>query len=106
MSEKQESKCVCFARLAYAVAQASVPRYAYPKSPQRFIQSQIVVYPLLTQYLNLNYRNIEEWLLASAEVRKVLEVSEVPDHSTISRMAQTINVTVFGSDVGSSPQPT
>jgi hypothetical protein len=28
MSEKRESKYVRFARLAYAVAQASVPRYA------------------------------------------------------------------------------
>jgi IS5 family transposase len=44
-----------------------------------------VVCLLLTQYLNLSYRNTEEGLLASAEVREVLELSEVPDHSTISR---------------------
>jgi hypothetical protein len=39
----------------------------------------------LTQYLNLSYRNTEEGLLASAEVGEALELSEVPDHSTISR---------------------
>jgi hypothetical protein len=66
MNEKRESKYVRFARLAYAIAQASVPRYAHPKSPQRFTQPQLVVCLLLTQYLNLSYRNTEEWLLASA----------------------------------------
>ena len=92
MREKRESKYVRFARLAYAVAQARVARYAHPKSPQRFTQPQIVVCLLLTQYLNLSYRNTEEWLLASAEVRKVLELSEVPDHTTISRMLKRLTL--------------
>ena len=92
MSEKRESKYVRFARLAYAAAQASMPRYAHPKSPQRFTQPQIVVCLLLTQYLNLSYRNTEEWLLASAEVREVLELTQVPDHSTISRMLKRLTL--------------
>ncbi|MDX2163783.1 MAG: transposase, partial [bacterium] len=92
MSQKRESKYVRFARLAYAVAQASVPRYAHPKSPQRFTQPQLVVCVLLTQYLNLSYRNTEEWLLASAEVRDVLELTEVPDHTTISRMLKRLTL--------------
>jgi IS5 family transposase len=92
MSQKRESKYVRFARLAYAIAQASVPRYAHPKSPQRFTQPQIVVCVLLTQYLNLSYRNTEEWLLASAEVREVLELSDVPDHTTISRMLKRLTL--------------
>jgi hypothetical protein len=56
MSQKRESKYVRFARLAYAVAQEGVPRYAHPKSPQRFTQPQLVVCLLLTQYLNVSYR--------------------------------------------------
>ena len=92
MSPKRESQYVRFARLAYAAAQASVPRYAHPKSPQRFTQPQLVVCLLLTQYLNLSYRNTEEWLLASTEVREVLELSEVPDHTTISRMLKRLTL--------------
>lgn len=92
MSQKRESKYVRFARLAYVVAQASVPRYAHPKSPQRFTQPQIVVCLLLTHYLNLSYRNTEEWLLASAEVREILELTDVPDHSTISRMLKRLTL--------------
>jgi hypothetical protein len=92
MSQKRERKYVRFARLAYAVAQGSVARYAHPKSPQRFTQPQIVVCLLLTQYVNLSYRNTEEWLLASAEVREALELSEVPDHTTISRMLKRLTL--------------
>lgn len=92
MSEKRESRYVRFARFAYAVAQASVPRYAHPKSPQRFTQPQLVVCLLLSCYLNLSYRNTEEWLLASAEVREVLGLTRVPDHSTISRMLKRLTL--------------
>ena len=92
MSQKRESKDVRFARLAYGVAQASVPRYAHPKSPRRFAQPQLVVCLLLTQYLNLSYCSTEAWLLASAEVRDVLELSEVPDHTTISRMLKRLTL--------------
>jgi hypothetical protein len=92
MRQKRESKYVRFARLAYAVVQASVPRYAHRKSPQRFTQPQLVVCLLLTQYLNLSYRNTEEWLLASAEVRDVLELTVVPDHTTIARMLKRLTL--------------
>jgi IS5 family transposase len=92
MNEKRESKYVRFARLAYAIARASVPRYAHPKSPQRFTQPQLVVCLLFSQYLNLSYRNTEEWLLASAEVREVLELTRVPDHSTIARMLKRLTL--------------
>ncbi len=85
MCQKRESEDVRFARLAYRVAQRRVPpRYTHPKSPRRFTQPQWVVCLLLTQYLNLNYRNTEAWLLASAEVRDVSELSQVPDHTAIS----------------------
>jgi hypothetical protein len=53
---------------------------------------QIVMCVLLTQYLSLRYRNTEAWLLASAEVRAVLELTEVPDHTTISRMRKRLTL--------------
>jgi IS5 family transposase len=92
MSEKRESKYVRFARLAYTTAQAVVARYAHPKSPQRFTQPQLVVCLLLSQYLNLSYRNTEELLLASSEVREALELKAVPDHTTISRMLKRLTL--------------
>jgi IS5 family transposase len=40
---------------------------------------------LLTFYLDLSYRDMEDWLLASDPVREVLELQKVPDHTTLWR---------------------
>jgi hypothetical protein len=81
----RESLYVKEARLAYELAQAVVPRYAHRKSPHRFTQPQLVACVLLMFRLNISYRNMEEWLLASDPVCKVLELTRIPDHSTLSR---------------------
>jgi hypothetical protein len=80
-----ESRYVKAARIAYELAKRSVPRYSHPKSPHRFTQPQLVACVLLTFYLDLSYRDMEEWLLATEKVCQVLELTCVPDHSTLSR---------------------
>jgi hypothetical protein len=88
MSKKQpkESQYVRVARLAYELTQGVYPLYTHKNSPKAFTQPQLAACVLLKFYLNLSYRNTEEWLLASDKVCGVLELAEVPDHSTISRM--------------------
>src|SRR4051794_37185239 len=84
--ELRESRYVRVGRIAYRLAQQTQPRYTHPKSPHRFTFPQLVACVLMTYYLDLSYREMEEWLLASSEVRQVLELENVvPDHSTISR---------------------
>ncbi len=39
----------------------------------------------MTFNLNLSYRDLEEWLLASDAVCRVLELSRIPDHTTFFR---------------------
>lgn len=73
------------ARFAYALAQQTVPCYTHAKSPHRYTYPQRVACVPLTFYLDLSYRECEEWLLAADAVRAVLELDEVPDHSTLSR---------------------
>jgi hypothetical protein len=36
-------------------------------------------------YLNYTYRDLEEWLLATDQVRQVLQLTRVPDHTTLYR---------------------
>ncbi len=36
-------------------------------------------------YLDLRYRDMEEWLLASDQVCRALELPRVPDHTTLQR---------------------
>jgi hypothetical protein len=81
----RESRYVTVARLSYQIAQASLPRYSHPKSPQHFTLPQLAACVLLTFYLRLSYRDMEEWLLASDQVRQVLHLPRVPDHSTLAR---------------------
>jgi DDE family transposase/transposase-like protein DUF772 len=81
----RESRYVTVARLSYQIAEASLPRYSHAKSPQRYTLPQLAACVLLTFYLNLSYRDMEEWLLATDQVRQVLELAEVPDHSTLAR---------------------
>lgn len=85
MKTKRESRYVRVARIAYQLAQATLPRYSHPKSPQHFTLPQLAACVLLTYYLNVSYRDMEEWLLASDQVCAVLELKRVPDHSTLAR---------------------
>ncbi|MBX3062760.1 MAG: transposase [Anaerolineae bacterium] len=82
----RESRYVRVARIAYGLAQVSLPRYSHAKSPHRYTLAQRVACVLLREYLRLSSRDMEEWLLASSEVRQVLELGEhIPDHSTLTR---------------------
>lgn len=83
---KKESRYVTVARIAYELAQDSLPRYAHAKSPHHFTLPQLAACVLLTFYMNLSYRDMEEWLLATEKVCTVLELRRVPDHSTLSRV--------------------
>ena len=80
-----ESRYVKAARIAYRLASRRVARYSHPKSPHRFTQPQLVACVLLTFYLDVSYRDIEEWLLATDQVCQALELAHVADHSTLSR---------------------
>jgi len=46
-------------------------------------------------YMDMSYRDMEEWLLASSEVRTVLDLQRVPDHSTLSRTYKKMRVRDF-----------
>jgi hypothetical protein len=57
----------------------TMPAYSHPKSPHRFTLPQLAACVLMTFYLDLSYRDMEEWLLASSEVRTLHELERVPD---------------------------
>src|SRR4030067_378348 len=93
--EKRESRYVKVARIAYTLTQQALPRYSHPKSPHHSTQPQLAACVLLMFYLKLSYRDMEEWLLASETVCRVLELPRVPDHSTLSRTYQKLRMVDF-----------
>jgi hypothetical protein len=81
----RESQSVRIAKLAYHIAQQTLPTYAHPKSRHDYTFPQRVACVMLKIYLNYTYRDLEEWLLATDQVRQALQLSRVPDHTTLYR---------------------
>ncbi len=71
----RESRYVKVARIAYHLTQEVLPRYSHPKSPHHFTLPQLAACVLLMYYLDLSYRDMEEWLLASDQICQVLEAT-------------------------------
>jgi hypothetical protein len=95
--EPRESRYVRVARIAYHLAQRTLPTYSHPKSPHHFTLPQLATCVLMAFYMKLSYRDMEEWLLASDRVLEVLELSpsRVPDHSTLSRAYKKLRIKDF-----------
>jgi hypothetical protein len=92
---KRESRYVRVARIAYQLTQRTLPQYTHAKSPHRFTFPQLAACVLLMFYLDLSYRDMEEWLLASDQVCKELGLSRVPDYSTLQRAYAKLRVKDF-----------
>jgi transposase len=92
---ERESRYVRVARIAYTLSKQALPTYSHPKSPHRFTLPQLAACVLMAFYLDLSYRDMEEWFLASSEVREVLELQRVPDHSTLFRTYRKLRVRDF-----------
>ncbi|GIV85843.1 MAG: hypothetical protein KatS3mg052_2850 [Candidatus Roseilinea sp.] len=82
----RESRHVKVARIIYAQTQAVFPRYSHRFSPKKFTLPQLAACVLLSFYFRMSYRDFEELLLMSQELRDVLELTVVPDYSTLNRM--------------------
>ncbi len=82
---KRESRYVQFARRAYEEAKASLPLYTHRNSPKTYTFPQLAACVMLKFYLNMTYRDFEEWLLATEKVCEVLELEQIPNYSTLAR---------------------
>lgn len=82
----RESRHVKVARIIYTQTQAAFPRYSHQFSPKKFTLPQLAACVLLSFYFKMSYRDFEELLLMSKELRDVLELTSVPDYSTLNRM--------------------
>src|SRR5436305_6553022 len=94
-NQPRESRYARVARIAYRLSEQTMPTYSHPKSPHHFTLPQLASCVLMAFYMKLSYRDMEEWLLASSEVRAVLHLERVPDHSTLSRTYKKMRVKDF-----------
>lgn len=74
--------------VAYATAKRSLPPYLHIKSPKKFTQHQLVACLVLKEFFTTDYRGIEEILKDSSDLKKILELSEVPHYTTLQKAAR------------------
>src|SRR5437870_5550363 len=94
-NQARESRYVRVARIAYHLTKQTMPTYSHPKSPHHFTLPQLTACVLMAFYMDLSYRDMEEWRWASTEVRTALELQRVPDPSTLSRTYKKMRVRDF-----------
>jgi hypothetical protein len=92
---KRESRYVKVARIAYQLTKETLPQYSHPKSPHHFTFPQLAACVLLMFYVDLSYRDMEEWLLATDKICQELELPRVPDHSTLQRTYKKLRMKDF-----------
>jgi len=73
--------------VAYATAKRALPAYRHIKSPKKFTQHQLLAILALKEFFKTDYRGIVNIIKDSSDLRKILELSEVPHYTTIQKAA-------------------
>jgi hypothetical protein len=71
------------ARLAVQIARTQLHDYASKFAPKRYRQPSLLACLCLKEFLRLDYRSCEALLASAQELREVLGLHTVPDHSTL-----------------------
>src|SRR5688500_9418546 len=86
---QSESRYVTAAEIAYRLTSRALPKYSHAKSTTHHYElPQLAACVLMMFYLDLSYRDMEKWLLATDKVCQVLGLPRVPDHTTLQRTHQ------------------
>ncbi|WP_152053090.1 hypothetical protein [Tautonia marina] len=76
------------ARMALEAARGAVPAYSSKYSRRDFTQHQHFTLLSLHEFLETDYRGLEQMLREWAELRDTLGLTKVPDHSTMQKAAE------------------
>ncbi len=74
---------VALARMALRAARDALPAYSSKRSRKDYTQHQLFAILALRQFLQTDYRGIIELLRDWSDLRRVLQLKEVPHYSTL-----------------------
>ena len=83
--------------VGYLIGKLALPEYAHKFSPKTYTQPQLFACLVLKEFLRRDYRGIEELLIDTPELAAVIELKQVPDHSTLQKAAKRLLRTEFAS---------
>ena len=76
------------AETALAVAREALPPYSTKFDRKVYTQHQLFAILVLREFLKQDYRGMEQLLKDWSDLRQVLQLTKVPDHSTLQKAAQ------------------
>ena len=74
---------LAFAEAALSAARAALPAYSHPSSPKKFTQHQHFAILALKDFLQTDYRGIVAMLSEWSDLRRVLELEQVPHYTAV-----------------------
>lgn len=85
MTRSMTKSPVALAQKALQIATASLEPFSNKYSPRRYTQPQLLAILTLRQFFKTDYRGIEQILRDLGDLRRVLGLKRVPDHSTLQK---------------------
>ena len=76
---------LALARETLCAAGKVLPAYSGPYSPKKFTQPQLLTILVVRKFLKQDYRGMEQMLRDWSDLRKVLGLKRIPDHSTLEK---------------------
>jgi hypothetical protein len=74
--------------VGYLIGKLALPDFAHKFSPKTYTQPQLFACLVLKEFLHRDYRGIEQLLEDTPELAAAIELSEIPDHSTLQKAAK------------------
>ena len=74
--------------VALKVGKRTLPTYAHRFAPKTFTQPQLFACLVIKAFFRTEYHGVEQYLRDLPDLRHVLELSRVPDHSTLHKAAR------------------
>jgi len=74
-------------QVAYATGRQALQPYAHRFSPKKFTQPQLFACLVLKEFLKLDYRGVQQFLLDTPDLRAVIELTHVPHWTTLQKAA-------------------
>ena len=82
--DKREGRYKRFLKVALFVTRQTLPMYSHKKSPHIYSLPQLISCVLLKIYIrNMSYRDLEEFLLSSRDMCRVLGLDQFPNECMV-----------------------
>ena len=74
--------------VGHLIGSLALPKYAHKYSPKTYTQPQLFACLVLKEFLHRDYRGIEQLLKDTPELAAVIDLKQIPDHSTLQKAAK------------------